>query len=631
MSSAATIAAKLILNSDSYESGLKSAGAHADTFASKMKSVGKTVAIAGAAAATAIVAGAGIAVSAIASTIGPASDLSETINKTNEIFEKSASDIIEWSKTTADALGMSRQTSLDAASTFAMFGSSAGLAGQDLNDFAKQNTTLAADMASFFNTSPEEAITAIGAAFRGEMEPIRKYNVMLDDASMRQAALEMGIISTTKDALTPQQKVLAAQALILKQTSKAQGDFARTSNGLANVQRRLTAKFENIKTVIGTALLPVIEKMAGIVLKFVSSPAAQKWFEDFASSIGKVADRVSVFIDKFSGLSAKFDGWGFKKFFGTFEDGSNIIGGFMADIATLFGIDVTEDLKQQFYGIGKVIGDTVLAVSTGWETAKGIFSEASTVVGKVYDIVKDGLQEGDITKIMVTFGILGGQIKAWSEKVDLKGLSTNALAESKNALNSMATWLKSPEAILAMDIAGRALASGIVTGMKTGLGAIGTWFKDGGFQSILNLRESAVSSAAEFCSGFNQELYRQLGIQVPPMLASFLDGAWKGAINAFFLGGAVNDFVNGLQSQFKQQQAWGYQSTGKLSGGRTTPGFSNGGSFIVPSGFPNDSFPMNVETGEHVTVEKAGTSSDPINYDRLTRSLTTAMKRSFAK
>ena len=72
----------------------------------------------------------------------------------------------------------------------------------------------------------------------------------------------MGIYNGT-GALTAQQKVLAAQAVIMKQTSDAQGDFSRTSGGLANQQRILTAQFENIKSTIGTALLPVVLEMVG--------------------------------------------------------------------------------------------------------------------------------------------------------------------------------------------------------------------------------------------------------------------------------------------------------------------------------------------------------------------------------
>jgi hypothetical protein len=142
-----------------------------------------------------------------------------------------------------------------------VFGKSAGLAGDDLVKFSTDFTVLASDLASFNNTTPDEAITAIGSALRGEAEPLRRFGVLLDDASLRAAALELGIVSTTKNALTPQQKVLAAQALIYKQTGDAQGDFLRTSDGLANSQRILTAQIENVKTSIGTALLPVATEL----------------------------------------------------------------------------------------------------------------------------------------------------------------------------------------------------------------------------------------------------------------------------------------------------------------------------------------------------------------------------------
>jgi hypothetical protein len=36
------------------------------------------------------------------------------------------------------------------------------------------------------------------------------------------------------------------------------------------------------------------------------------------------------------------------------------------------------------------------------------------------------------------------------------------------------------------------------------------------------------------------------------------------------------------------------------------PGFATGGSFTVPSGFPNDTYPIRVSSGEHVTVVPAG-------------------------
>ena len=230
-----------------------------DTSSSKLADFSKKAGVAFAAAAAA--AGA-MAVKIGVDAVKAASDLSETISKVGVLFGESAKDIEKFAAGAAKSLGQTKQQALDAAATFATFGKSAGLTGGELSKFSIGFVKLASDLASFNNTSPEQAINAIGAALRGEAEPLRAYGVLLDDASMRQAALELGIVSTTKNALTPQQKVLAAQELIYRQTAAAQGDFDRTSDGLANRTRILTAELENAKATIGEALLPIVLELA---------------------------------------------------------------------------------------------------------------------------------------------------------------------------------------------------------------------------------------------------------------------------------------------------------------------------------------------------------------------------------
>ena len=248
---------KLIADIDSFNKNLKTATNDVEGFGGKMADVGKKIGVALAAAAAA--AGA-MAIKIGVDAVKAASDLSETQSKVGVIFGESADAINKFAATAATKLGQSKQQALDAASTFATFGKSAGLAGDDLVKFSTDLTGLSADLASFYNTSPEQAINAIGAALRGESEPIRAYGVLLNDATLKQEAMSMGIYNGT-GALSAQQKVLAAQKVILKQTSDAQGDFERTSDGLANQQRILAAQFTNIKTTIGTALLPVVLEM----------------------------------------------------------------------------------------------------------------------------------------------------------------------------------------------------------------------------------------------------------------------------------------------------------------------------------------------------------------------------------
>ncbi|AOZ65120.1 tail length tape measure protein [Arthrobacter phage Greenhouse] len=210
------------------------------------------------------------------------SELEDSTAAAGVVFGSNMNQIIDQSKTAGSTLGLSSQQVINAANTFGTYGKSAGLAGGDLATFSTDLTSLAADMASFKGTSTEQAIEAVGAALRGETEPIRAYGVMLDDASLKNEAMAKGLITTTKDALTPQQKVLAAQSLIFKQTADAQGDFARTSTSTANVAKTLSAETENLTAKVGGFLAPAF---TAVRLKAL----------DGVRGISEILDKVSLF------------------------------------------------------------------------------------------------------------------------------------------------------------------------------------------------------------------------------------------------------------------------------------------------------------------------------------------------
>ena len=228
------------------------------SFSQKFSMGMKGLAVAGAAVGVAAAAGlAKVGTAAIAA----ASDLQETSSKVEELFgPESAAQVEAWGDTAATAMGMSKQAAMDAASDMAIFGKVAGKTGQDLVDFSQANTELAADLGSFFNTDTKSAANAISSALRGESEPMRKYGVIINDVALKQAYLnETG--TEVSGTLTGQQKAIAANRLIWEQTSSAQGDYARTSDGLANSQKSLGATLEDVSAKIGTALLPAITQI----------------------------------------------------------------------------------------------------------------------------------------------------------------------------------------------------------------------------------------------------------------------------------------------------------------------------------------------------------------------------------
>jgi hypothetical protein len=208
-----------------------------------------------------------------------AAALGETQNKVDTIFAESARQFDDWSESAAKAFGQSKKDALDGVATFGIFGKAAGLTGDDLVAFSTTLTELASDLASFNNTSVDDALTALGSGLRGEAEPLRRFGVLLDDATLKQSALRQGLIDTTQGALTPQEKVLAAYFEILKQTNVQQGDFDRTSESLANQQRILKAETENLRTELGQKFIPIVNDATKALIFLVD--AANKLEDGF--------------------------------------------------------------------------------------------------------------------------------------------------------------------------------------------------------------------------------------------------------------------------------------------------------------------------------------------------------------
>lgn len=196
--------------------------------------------------------------------VNSTAQLEDTIAAAGVTFGEYSKEIEDFGKSAAKNFGISQRAAVDAANTFAALGKSAGVTGADLADFSTEMVGLAGDLASFRGTSVEDAIAAIGSGLRGEAEPLRRFGILLDDATLKAEALTMGLYDG-KGALTAQQKVLAAQSVILKQSTDAQGDFNRTADSTANSLKTAAAEMENAKAAAGQALAPAMTALAQAV------------------------------------------------------------------------------------------------------------------------------------------------------------------------------------------------------------------------------------------------------------------------------------------------------------------------------------------------------------------------------
>lgn len=230
--------------------------------------------------------------------VDEASDLNEAGTALTAVFGESVGAIDSFAAKGAKSLGQTELAVKQAAQTFGVYGKAAGLASDANATFSTDLVGLSTDLASFYNADPSEVVEALGAGLRGEAEPLRRFGILLDDATLKTKAMELGIYSGN-GSLTQQQKILAAQASIMDQSAIAQGDFAKTSGGLANQQRILSATWTNFSGTIGTVFLPYVTQ-AITALNTLAGPV----FDKLATGLQNGAGWLDGWLDGFGNVSS---------------------------------------------------------------------------------------------------------------------------------------------------------------------------------------------------------------------------------------------------------------------------------------------------------------------------------------
>ena len=394
-----------------------------------------------------------------------ASDLNETINKTNVIFGQASKSVQSFASSAAKNLGMANQEALDFAATFGGLGKMAGKTGADLGKFSTDLVALTADMASFNNANPADVALALGAALRGESEPIRKYNVLINDAAVKAEAMSMGLYKGTGN-LDQQAKVLATHRLILKQTTDQQGDFNNTIDSAANQQKILTATIKDATTKIGQAFLPVLETVLPLLVKFGEFASNNTGFiVAMAFALGTLAGAI---------VAAKFAMVAWKAI-------------------SIITAGVNYALASSFTAVQISTGIGILAVAAGTaafiaykNSMKSAVAETNNLANASANLsgafIGPQLSPDELARRTKEFNNLGGGVKGAAKEVEsfakaFKDKLTEALTEAKDALKSakdafdgfattVADGLKSAFSFSNAQDAGKETGGGFLQGLR---------------------------------------------------------------------------------------------------------------------------------------------------------------------
>jgi len=243
----------------------------------------------------------------IGNAIDKASHLNESANAVRVTFGEAAGEVAKLGETASSRLGLSETEFNALAVRYSNFATTIAGDSRGVADVLDELTGRAADFASVMDLDVSDAATLFQSGLAGESEPLRRYGIDVSAATVAQTAYRLGIAEAGTE-LTEQQKVQARYAAIMEQTNKVQGDFANTSDDLANKQRIVQARFDDAAAAIGTALLPAAEKFADFASEDLL-PLLEKVapvLEEWAPVIADIVD-VLLELNAISVLNNVFD------------------------------------------------------------------------------------------------------------------------------------------------------------------------------------------------------------------------------------------------------------------------------------------------------------------------------------
>lgn len=374
-----------------------------------------------------------VSLKAIATYLGNAAEKFNSYYEAANLFGVSMKGLTDEANTFINKmetlLGIDPTEAMNNMATIQSLTTSFGLASDKAYVLSKNLTQLGYDLASLKNIPVAESFTKIQAAISGELEPIRRLGVDISNARLQQELLNLGY-SQSVSTLSQADKAVLRYIAIMKQTTDAQGDFARTLSSPANMIRILQAQLNSLARAVGSLLYPVlksilppliaaVELVKELVTGIASLMGVKVEFPDFSSAsdaVGGVTDAMDN-TTKATGKAAK----AFKNYIMGFDElnviqkdngssggsgsGAGAAGNILGDV-DLSGYDMfkryneefakqIDSIKEKIRGMLPIIGAVTAALAL-WKL--------TTFIADLVDAIK----KIGILKGMVAGGILIG-------------------------------------------------------------------------------------------------------------------------------------------------------------------------------------------------------------------------------
>jgi hypothetical protein len=547
-------------------------------------------------------------------------NMTDSLEKVDALFGSSAQIIKDWSKNSASNIGISQQAAMEAAGTYKNLFDAMGVGPKIATDMSMSMVTLAGDLAEFNSADSSAVMDALINGMAGRGMALKQYGINLDAAAISQLAISRGWVDET-GKVTEAGTAMASYMTIMEQTARQQGTFANSVGDAGAKLATMKAKLFDVWAVLGEKLLPIGMKVMAWVTDLLIriealTPAQQKTILVIGGIVAALGPMLIIggkAVTVIGGIAATLT---------TLEMAAGIAGaafvtlalsllpiiGLFAAAAAVIAILATQEdtndrtLRNHVNTMDRV-SDSYNAIASATIHMAGAFDAGMRST--------KGMEQAHSSLLP--------QLKLTEEELQ-------ALADKAEELRKQIIDQTSWEAMYtgAKSAAEQTQASFDLLGsLVQGLSADGAKVWDGFLQASGAISVPALIEFAKIQNTFLtlQDKIKTLGVTLAIEWLVHQSGvgtfktntaeyeAWQktqtwygtplssptSGFSAAYLAahpsGALGEWLNGTWLPYIEE----------ISGG-----YARGGSFMVPPGFLDDSFPVMVQSGEVVSVTPAG-------------------------
>lgn len=337
----------------------------------------------------------------------------ENLNLFTVTMGEAADEALKFANTVNEAMGIDVSQWIQNQGVFKQMTSGFGMVEEKANMVSKNLTQLGYDISSYYNISVESAMQKLQSGMAGEIMPLRSLGYALDEATIKQVALNHGITENVTN-MSQAQKAQLRYIAIMEQSTNAMGDMARTIESPANQIRILESRIQTLKRAIGDSLMPVVSAALPYVTAFVQivgeafrNLAEFMGFElpkfDYSDLITKDNKAVADSFDEATAAS--------KAFKGTLSsiDQLNIIGS-KSETSTGTGNNLGADLNLELPSYD-FLGNLKNETSEAYNTLKDFLKRVQPIAEKIAAVLATMFALKGVANFIESIKSIGGAFK----------------------------------------------------------------------------------------------------------------------------------------------------------------------------------------------------------------------------